>query len=313
VPKLTIEAPAKVNVHLWVKARRTDGFHDLESIFLALAFGDTLEFEPLAEDTALEMCMEGDTAPDTALPMEKNLVFKAISLFRNRTGYTQGLRVRVKKRIPLGGGLGGGSSDAASTLLALNSLYAARGNSPLTVASLAEMAASVGSDAPFFLAETGAAWVSGRGERIKPLEVPQNLYFVLVNPGFPSETAKAFRLLDEFRAAAGVEPAAGPPEAALIRAFSDHPQNWPFTNDFLPVFLQDSPALGDAARSCREILSQLRKLGAGFAGLSGSGSTCFGVFLDREEAQKAEAILSKTWRFVKFSFLLARRAITVLE
>jgi 4-diphosphocytidyl-2-C-methyl-D-erythritol kinase len=305
-------APAKVNLHLRVRSRRPDGFHDLESIFVSLAFGDTLHFELVNEDKALEIQMDGDFVP-AALPAEKNIVFRAVSLFRSRTGYNQGLRVRVHKRIPPGGGLGGGSSDAASTLLALDSLYAAASGSPLDADTLAEMAAFLGSDVPFFLTETGAAWVTGRGERIQRIEAPKNLFLVLVNPGFASDTAAAFRFLDKYRADGGAEPAAGPPEDVLIRVFAESPRTWPFENDFLPVFLESSAMVSDAARSYREIIGRLRELGADFAGLSGAGSTCFGVFSQRETAGQAEKILSGTWKFVKCSFLLARRAITVLK
>jgi 4-diphosphocytidyl-2-C-methyl-D-erythritol kinase len=310
MPVLTIEAPAKINLHLRVMDRRPDGFHDLESIFAALAFGDTLRFEPVPASGSLEIVTAGDFVSQAAIPVEKNIIYRAVSLFRSRTGYTRGLRILVEKRIPLGGGLGGGSSDAASALLALNTLQAAEGGSPPDAASLAGMAASLGSDVPFFLAETGAAWVRGRGERVDPFTAPEKLYFVLVNPGFASETAPAFRLLDEYRASCGAKPAStAPPAAELIRALAAAPRDWPFTNDFLPVFLRAS---GDAA-AYQEILRQLRDLGADFVGLSGAGSTCFGVFTKQEQAAAAEATLAKTWNFVKCSFLLARRAIAVLE
>jgi 4-diphosphocytidyl-2-C-methyl-D-erythritol kinase len=316
--KLTIAAPAKVNLHLRVKARRPDGFHDLESVFVALAFGDTLYFETLNEDNALEIEMAGDCALP-GLPTEQNIVFKAISGFRNQTGYVQGLRVRVEKRIPPGGGLGGGSSDAASTLLALNSLAGGRS---LDGPSLAALAASLGSDVPFFLTETGAALVRGRGELIQTLPPPEGLFLVLVNPGFPSETAGAFRLLDEYRAAGGPapdggeKPDLGPLEAAVSRILTNSPRHWPFTNDFLPVFLHDfgqKPYKVSEAKAYRSIIGGLRDLGADFAGLSGAGSTCFGVFAQQERAQEAEKVLSGRWNFAKFSFLLAHRAIAVLE
>ena len=199
---LTIQAPAKVNLYLRIKERRPDGFHNLESIFAALAFGDTLHFELLDEEGALEIRMEGQFSGEDAIPPGKNLIFRAISLFRSKTGYSQGLRVRVDKRIPLGGGLGGGSSDAASSLIALNALYKTNGGF-LDDDSMSEMAALLGSDAPFFLGETGASYVSGRGERLWPLKAPENLFLVLVNPGFPSETPEAFRLVDEFREKTG--------------------------------------------------------------------------------------------------------------
>ncbi|GHV94090.1 4-diphosphocytidyl-2-C-methyl-D-erythritol kinase [Spirochaetia bacterium] len=343
MPNVIIEAPAKLNLHLGVKNRRPDGFHDIESIFIALGFGDTLYFETPGTDSfgipsfgthsfgmaGIYISIEdGDTsALPSALPIEKNIIFKAISLFRDRTGYTQGLRVRVEKRIPLGGGLGGGSSNAASTLLALNTLCAAEGKTPLDAASLAELAASLGSDVPFFLGKTGAAWVSGRGERIKPLEAPKTLSFVLVNPGFPSETAIAFRLLDEFRENnhEGIclgresprdsgfphEQLIGEP-GDLLRFLCESPRNWPFENDFLPAFLADSGNTG-AAGAYREMLGRLRDLGADFAGLSGSGATCFGVFTEREQAEKAQKALLKAFQFVKVTFPLARRAKAVLK
>jgi 4-diphosphocytidyl-2-C-methyl-D-erythritol kinase len=307
--ELTIEAPAKLNLHLRIKEKRPDGFHNLESIFMALVFRDTLHFEPLALKNALEISVEG--CPFT-FPIEENIVFKAISLFRRRTGYDQGLRVTLEKRIPLGGGLGGGSSDAASSLLALNSLYRAAGNTPLDAESLGTMALSLGSDVPFFLSESGAAWVSGQGEGIKPLKTPGQLFFTLVNPGFPSETAEAFRLLDESRgenaSPVALSPTALSPEAlspealsptALIQAFSGPPRNWPFANDFLPVFE------GRAGTAYRKILAQLRDAGAEFAGLSGAGATCFGVFTEPEPAEKAALFLIKDWKFTNVTIPLA--------
>jgi 4-diphosphocytidyl-2-C-methyl-D-erythritol kinase len=295
--KLTIEAPAKVNPHLRIREKRPDGFHNLESIFMAVAFGDTLHFEPLALKNALEISVEGQ---NFTLPIEKNIVFKAISLFRDRTGYDQGLRVTLEKRIPLGGGLGGGSSDAASCLLALNSLYGAAGNTPLDAESLGKMALSLGSDVPFFLCGSGAAWVSGQGERVKPLKAPENLFLVLVNPGFPSETAEAFRLLDESRGENAL-PEALPP-TALIQAFSGPPRNWPVVNDFLPDF--ESRA-GSAGIAYRKMLAQLRDAGAEFAGLSGAGATCFGVFAEPEPAEKAALFLLKDWGFANVIIPLA--------
>lgn len=316
--KLTIAAPAKVNLHLRVAARRPDGFHDLESIFAALAFGDTLHFETLDDDNALEIEMAGDWALPP-LPMEHNIIFRAVRGFRSQTGFVRGLRVGVEKRIPPGGGLGGGSSDAASTLLALNSLA---GGQSLDGPSLAALAASLGSDVPFFLTETGAALATGRGERLEPLPSPAGLFLVLVNPGFPSETAAAFRLLDEYRAAGGPaheggeKPDSGLSGAALSRFLANSPRDWPFTNDFLPVFLHDfgqKPYKVSEAHAYRSIIAGLRDLGADFAGLSGAGSTCFGVFTRREQAAEAEKALSGHWNFVKFSFLLAHKAVAVLE
>ena len=304
IPVITVQAPAKLNLHLAVKNRREDGFHNLESIFLALAFGDTLYFEPLAAENHLEIYMEEENAP-IELPMEKNIIFKAVLLFREKTGFNRGLRIRVKKRIPAGGGLGGGSSNAASALLVLNQLA----EEPLSPNALVQMALSLGSDVPFFLHETKAAWVSGRGEFIKPIEPPKGIFFVLVNPGFSSETAAAFRLLTEFRAATTEEcpPDNKTEEQLMLNALQGAPKNWPFRNDFLPAFLhrKETPE-----QAYPDILGRLKESGAEFAGLSGAGSTCFGVFTEREKAVQACETLSKTWSFAKLTFFSCAKSKT---
>jgi 4-diphosphocytidyl-2-C-methyl-D-erythritol kinase len=271
--ELTVFAPAKVNLHLAVKDRRPDGFHNLESVFLAVDFGDNLRFELAGDENRVEIAMEG---LDFTLPPEKNIIFRALSLFRAKTAFNQGLRIRVEKRIPPGGGLGGGSSDAAAALLAMNRIA----GFPLNRAALLEIAAALGSDVPFFIYESGAAWVTGRGENIRPIETPR-LFLVLVNPGFSSCTAAAFKLLDEYRA-----------------LFPNSTPAGCFWNDFLPVFK------GREKSVYGKIISQLRGLGANFAGLSGTGSTCFGVFRDRELAEKAAESLRGMdggcpWNFVE--------------
>ena len=251
-----------------------------------------------------------------SLPPEKNLVFRAVSLFRDCTGCNRGLRVTVDKRIPLGGGLGGGSTDAASTLLALNTLAAppdSPQNGPLSRDSLVELGASLGSDVPFFLYKAVTAWVSGSGQRIRPFEAPKTftkLAFVLVTPGFSSETAAAYRLLDESRAKNSAVPPLQPeiPAESPLQALSGPPEQWPFENDFLPLFLDGS--LRDsgpqtAGSAYRHMLSSLREAGAAFAGLSGSGSTCFGVFPDPAAASDAENFLSKPGYATNVTFPLA--------
>jgi 4-diphosphocytidyl-2-C-methyl-D-erythritol kinase len=277
---LKIRASAKINLHLAIKDRRPDGFHDLESIFLALDFGDDLRFA-LGEAEG-----RGFTALDTnwlvpgeaALPPEHNSVCKAAALFRERTGFARDLRVSLDKRIPLGAGLGGGSSDAAATLRALNTLSGAG----LSAAALGDLAAQLGSDVPFFL-KGGAAWVSGRGEHIQPLDTPDGLSVVLVYPGFVSNTAAAFRVLDDARngATCGEDVSA----ARLIDALGEAPARWPYRNDFLPVFQNAGITVYE------DTLADLRRLGADFCGLSGSGSTCFGIFSDATAAGAARESL----------------------
>jgi 4-diphosphocytidyl-2-C-methyl-D-erythritol kinase len=282
--KLTIAAPAKLNLHLAVLDKRPDGFHNLESIFLAMDFGDTLHFESADGEKTIEIVMEGPAADGFFLPMEKNIIFRAVFLFREKTGFIQGLKIRVEKRIPPGGGLGGGSSNAASTLLALNELAGFL----LNREELKETAAILGSDVPFFIYKTPAAWVTGRGEYIEPLEALP-WFFLLVNPGFPSSTAEAFRLLEEFRKSS--PPLADKPGEKSITA-NQRLVASDFFNDFLPVFTDPEKSIYN------EIISQLRELGADYASLSGAGSTCFGVFQNKTQAEKAQRVMRSVWDFV---------------
>jgi len=315
MPLLTVKAPAKINLHLKIGNLRPDGFHSLESLFAAVDFGDILHFEPCPPDgsliiemNALPHTFDAGQNPQEALPAAKNIIFRAVSLFRERSGFNMGLKIRLEKRIPLGGGLGGGSSDAAAALYALNSLAegaSVHGAAPLDADSLAELGAAVGSDVPFFLKKCGAAWVSGRGETVQPLKIPQGLWLVLVKPDFSSDTAAAYRLLDQHRMAADVSAASAlapplNPQMAADALAAMPPHEWPFANDFLPVFLADA-AVGAAYQ---KILGQLREQGAEFTSLSGAGSTCFGAFRDREKALSAYEALQNQWNFVKFTFLL---------
>ena len=275
---LAVLAPAKINLHLAVKEKRSDGFHNIESVFLALDWGDSLFFEckaPETENDELIMLRAEQTGEPLSIP--DNIILRALALFREKTGFFKKFKITVEKRIPVGGGLGGGSSDAAASLLALNRMAGL----PLGKDALLEAGNILGSDIPFFLHEIPAAWVTGRGENIEPLEMPllaaefpAQMFLVLVNPGFSSNTAEAYRLLDEHR--------------AKEKCFN----NSPLYNDFLPVFDEREKSIYN------KICFSLRGLGALFASLSGAGSTCFGVFQNREQAQKAAEELRGEWSFV---------------
>jgi 4-diphosphocytidyl-2-C-methyl-D-erythritol kinase len=319
-----IKAPGKINLHLRVKDRRPDGFHELESIFLALAWGDTLRFSLDGEDGLCDILTEDTEQRGIApLPLEKNLVYRAVSLFRSYTGFSSGVRIVLEKRIPLGSGLGGGSSDAASTLLALDALA----GTELSGETLTEMACRLGSDVPFFL-NAGAAWVYGRGDRMRPLKVPELAAVVLVYPGFPSGTAESFCLLDQARnllpggekgllgeipglKAPSRFPGAPLSEETLTAALGKDPREWPYGNDFLPVFL--ALAARETGDAYRGMLKDLATLGAVFSGLSGAGSSCFGIFQDEGVAREAVKILSRQWNYVQLTFPLARRGQAVLQ
>ncbi|MDR2070990.1 MAG: 4-(cytidine 5'-diphospho)-2-C-methyl-D-erythritol kinase [Treponema sp.] len=318
-----IQAPGKINLHLRVGARRIDGYHELESIFLCLDFGDTLWFEtgePGYGESGCSIEFAEGSAPvwARALTPDRNIIARTAALFRERTGFDKSLRVRLEKRIPLGGGMGGGSSDAASTLIALDALA----GTALSRDVLRDMAAALGSDVPFFLTG-GAALVSGRGEIVESIEtsgyaswrrgVP--FWVVLVNPGFSSDTGEAYALLDEARRKGTAESGWTVEGEVLGKALEKHPAFWPYGNDFLPVFLIPGPGgdMTSSGKAYRDILEDLRILGADFSGLSGAGSTCFGIFSQKEAAEQAVQLLLRRHMFVELTIPLARSVKAVLQ
>jgi 4-diphosphocytidyl-2-C-methyl-D-erythritol kinase len=300
-----VEAPCKVNLHLRILEKRSDGFHNLESVFALLAFGDSLEVSVLPGGSGVtSLIMEPESGSGlfwnemTSLPPEKNIVYRAASLFREQTGFDGDLSVKIRKSVPPGSGLGGGSSDAAAALFAFN----CAAGKPLSPEKLLVVAARLGSDVPFFLSGGTAAWVSGRGERLEPLFPPFSGYGVLlVFPGFQSVTAEAYDFLDKNREN-GVNEAV-PAKDELIAALEKSPSRWPFKNDFLSAFLENGGDRGDCYAS---ILGSLEDSGALFRGLSGSGSACFGVYRSEEDAERAKIDLETKYCVQNTNFLALR-------
>lgn len=323
----SVKAPGKINLHLRVKEKRADGFHGLESLFAAIAFGDTLFFEQIDEGSwelginwhpsALET-LNDKSRENLDLFAENNLVSRAAALFRAKTNIKSGFRCTLEKHIPLGAGLGGGSSDAASALLALNFMTKAG----LSREDLLEMALKLGSDVPFFISG-GAAWISGRGEHIESIPAPGDFGVLLVKPPFPSNTALAYQCLDRHRekAPGPISGISGSPESGFIPGKPEYPGredlkniwalppgDWPFYNDFLPL-LPERESYG-------RILKNLKDQGALFSGLSGSGSCCFGIFEDKKKAAMAEKALKSSGNnknFIQLTFFLASGADPVLQ
>jgi 4-diphosphocytidyl-2-C-methyl-D-erythritol kinase len=306
--EMTLTPPSKINLHLKVGGKK-DGFHAIESLFLALDLADVLYIEE-SGDKSLTLEIGGPQCGGVPND-ERNLVWRAVDVFRKKTGYNKPLSIGLEKRIPNGAGLGGGSSDAASTLMALNALWKKDGGEGLSEAALRELGALLGSDFLFFLALNGsspAAWVSGRGEEVELLDsghlavLFEKLAVVLVKPDLHSSTAVAYACLDAWReggghSASGLEK--GSAEAMLLKK----PSEWVFYNDFLPVFLAEpaAPGLEEGASGLyRQVLDALQKSGAAFSGLSGSGSACFGIFETMEEAKRAAGCLKHQGGLKKF-------------
>ncbi|MBF0627074.1 MAG: 4-(cytidine 5'-diphospho)-2-C-methyl-D-erythritol kinase [Magnetococcales bacterium] len=257
-------APAKVNLTLRVVGRRADGYHLLESLMFFFPLYDILEITPLPE--GLELHCEPAV---TALP-EENLVLRAARLLAQVAGVKRGARLRLVKHIPDGAGLGGGSSDAALTLLALNRMWDVQlGRSELMALGL-----KLGADLPFFLGGE-AALVGGVGERLTPLPTPLTGTCVVVFPGEGLATRRVFQALD------GRFPCR-PEPLGLPRAGEDLAL-W-LENDLTLPALELMPGIGVAHAA-------LLGVGARGAVMSGSGSTVVGLFADSGQAEQAVARL----------------------
>lgn len=192
---LTLTAPAKVNLYLRVVNRRPDGFHNLETLMVAIDLCDTLEFSP-AEPGRISLTIANELAPgavaETGAPLavgEDNLVLRAARLLASEAGVNFGAAIHLTKRIPWAAGLAGGSSDAATTLSGLNRLW--RLDWPLE--RLRDLSARLGSDIPFFLGESRAAVCRGRGELLSPARIPAGLPLVLIKPRAGLSTPQVFK------------------------------------------------------------------------------------------------------------------------
>lgn len=283
---ITLAAPAKINLHLAVGSRRPDGFHAIASIFQAVSLVDTVTVEALP-GSGIQVGGDCGCAP------EQNTVYKAAGAFLRELpagGGSWGVRIDVEKRIPVGAGLGGGSSDAAATLKALDAIF------PDMVAPqrLLELSAGIGSDVPFFMGSACAS-IKGRGELLEPLAPRQDFVVVIVNPGFPVSTREAYATLDRQRAAVGAPSL--PSDTELDRELDrlatayleESPENWPFRNDFVRPLSDQLPELG----AC---IGRIKATGALHAAMSGSGSACFGVYGSDDQAARAQASLSAHYR-----------------
>ena len=254
-----VTAHAKLNLLLRILGRDDQGFHALETVFLRVELGDAVTVRADVSGRALD-CRGADVGP-----VERNLAWRAAMAFAEVTGWPRGFAIEIDKRIPVGGGLGGGSADAGAVLRAL----AALAPSPPSLDTLLAVAAALGSDVPFLAGEHAAALAWGRGERMLALPAPPEHSAMLAFPGFAVSTAEAYGWLDEDR---GTVPSA--PRGALLtlRELS----TWEglaaiSANDFEPVVGRRHPQV-DVLRGA------MRDAGAVIARLSGSGSTVFGLF-----------------------------------
>jgi 4-diphosphocytidyl-2-C-methyl-D-erythritol kinase len=266
---IEVLCPAKINLRLRVLKKRDDGYHNIETVLQRITLFDKIRLERTKREDIHLTCTDSDLSEG-----EENIVWRAAAVFKEYAALSGGFSIRLWKGIPVAAGLGGGSSDAAGTLLGLNVLF----GRPLPRKKLAEMGAALGADVPFFNLEVSSALGEGRGDRLTEMHIPW-FWFVLVNPGFEVSTAWAYRNLNSLLTR---------PENKPIKAILGQV---PFKleellyNDLEQVSSDAYPEIGKAKQT-------LISLGAMAALMSGSGPTVFGIFHNREAASRAHEALS---------------------
>ncbi|ODB34525.1 4-(cytidine 5'-diphospho)-2-C-methyl-D-erythritol kinase [Pseudomonas mosselii] len=257
--KLTLPAPAKLNLWLHITGRRADGYHELETVFQFLEQGDELSFA-LREDGQIRLQTEIE-----GVPHDSNLIVRAARLLQAQSGTPLGADIWLHKVLPMGGGIGGGSSDAATTLLALAHLWQLDWDED----RLASLGLSLGADVPVFV-RGHAAFAQGVGEQLTPVD-PEEPWYVVLVPQVSVSTAEIF----------------------------SHPE---LTRDSLPLKMRPVPE-GNSRNDCQPVVEQrypevrnaLISLGKFTeARMTGTGSCVFGAFPSKAEADKVLALLSET-------------------
>jgi len=256
--------PAKINLFLYITGRRDDGYHLIYTLFQKIALFDTLEINRTdIEGISLE-------CPDWLSCGPENLVYRAADAFFGAAGLKPSVTIKLNKEIPAGGGLGGGSSDAAATLRMLNTFY----NEPLSARRLHDLAASIGADCPFFLVDAPAAIGSGTGTELEVVKTPDR-WFVLVLPDFGVSTRWAY---ENFKLTTGHQDTIFDARAQMDTLL--------WNNDLEQAVIERYPGIKD-------IKEMLLDHGAETAMMTGSGSTVFGVFPSEKAACKAALDMEK--------------------
>ncbi len=258
-------APAKLNLMLRITGRRSDGYHLLQTVFQIIDLCDWLKFYPHTSQVILKQPMLG-------IPDADNLIVQAAMLLKKETGYTGGVCVEIEKNLPMGGGLGGGSSDAATTLVVLNKLWGLQ----LPVPQLMELGVTLGADVPVFVYGY-TAWAEGVGEHLQKIDIPEK-YYLIIRPDVHVNTKEIFL----------AETLTRDSKSITMSDFLAGQQQ----NDCLEV-VRNKYLLVDRA------LTDLDKFGK--AKLTGTGSCVFAQFDDEQSGQKAYETLKDNWQayFVK--------------
>jgi 4-diphosphocytidyl-2-C-methyl-D-erythritol kinase len=266
---LIINTPAKINLGLNVIRKRDDGFHDIETIFYPINLFDIIIFRKTNKFSF--------SCNDKNLESQDNLIIKTKELLEKKTGVRFNVRIELRKNIPVGAGMGGGSSDAAATLKALNQLYELR----LSHNDLFELAITLGSDVPFFL-DPQPSFATLRGEVLNRLDFRITLPVLIVNPGIHISTKWAYN---------NVKPHI--PESNLKDILLKHPSEFDdyidmVFNDFENVVFPEYPLIG-------YVKNKMCEMGAQFSLMTGTGSTLFGIYPNIESARNAETFFKEKY------------------
>jgi 4-diphosphocytidyl-2-C-methyl-D-erythritol kinase len=277
---ITKASPAKVNLYLRILRRREDGYHDILSLMQRISLCDEMTFAPMAGGIVVR-------CPDSPLPEDDgNIVYRAAAAFFSRIGVPPGIEITIRKEIPIAAGLGGGSSNAATTLMTLNEIS----GSPLTREELLVMGVKLGADVPFFIFGN-TAWASGIGDHFTEAAPLPPLWFVLINPGFAVPTKWVYQKLNLELTNTEIKysiPCFYTVDG-LIRGL---------TNDLEKVTVRFHPVI-------EQIKTLLLESGACGALMSGSGPTVFGVFGDEDSSLRAEKYLKQANRESRWSVFRA--------
>jgi 4-diphosphocytidyl-2-C-methyl-D-erythritol kinase len=278
---LSVNALAKINLHLRVLERRNDGFHEVRTLLQTIDLADTVRAE-MAPADVLELRVDPSGCVTDAAD---NLVLRAAEALRRRTGVRAGARLDLSKKIPIGAGLGGGSSDAAASLVLLDELW----DLHLEPTALAGLAAGLGSDVPFFLAG-GLAMATGRGEKIRPLRDLADYGVVVCTPPIEVSTTDVFgrfstraRLTSQTTDATVDVFVAGSRDSTIVE-----PPWQDMENDLEPIVIERWPEVGRAVVA-------LKATGPLYAAVTGSGASSFALFQDLAAARVAAAGLESSW------------------
>lgn len=264
---MRILAPAKINIGLRVIRKRSDTYHDIETVFYPIHLADELE---------ISKSDRHEFYSNIELKADANLCLRSLDFFCERTGINAEVKIVLKKNIPIGSGLGGGSSDAAAVLLALQALY----RKPLSEIELRDIAIQLGADVPFFL-KSVPSYATGKGEVIEPLNLQIESFILTVTPDVSVSTALAYSL---------VMPTGSKGKSLrdvvldLGNSYGTYKES--VVNDFEPGVIKKFPVIG-------EIELEMYKQGAQFALMSGSGSSVYGFFENEALVKDAAATLDQ--------------------